>query len=75
VRIAVTYLVKVLPHPGIGQMNSPSLVLRILAAFSILVEVTLCLTGLRGAGGLSLAVDAEDMRLVRPAALGGGTIP
>lgn len=63
-----------LPHPGIGQINKPSLVLLILAAFSVFVEVTRCLTGLTTAGGLSLAVDAEDSRRVR-VALGGGTFP
>jgi hypothetical protein len=66
--------VNVLLQPGMGQMNSPSLVRLIFAAFSVLVEVTFCFTGLVGTEGLSLAEEVVDNRRVR-AAFGGGTMP
>lgn len=64
----------VLLQPGMGQINSPSLVRLIFAAFSVLVDVTFCFTGLLGTEGLSLAEEVVDNRRVRTA-FGGGTIP
>jgi len=66
--------VNVLLQPGMGQINSPSLVRLIFAAFSVLVDVTFCFTGLLGTEGLSLAEELVDNRRVRTA-FGGGTIP
>jgi hypothetical protein len=48
-------------------MNKPSLVRRILAAFSVLADVTFCFTGLVVVGRFSLTVEVEESRRIRPA--------